>query len=286
MPGRKPIVVESSDSVRIAVHDLGGTGPPVLFAHATGFCGPVWGPVADHLPDYRCWALDFRCHGRSTRPSSGDLSWSGTADDALAAIDAVGGDGWFGVGHSMGGAALLLAEQRQPGAFRGLWCFEPVVFPPAFVGIDDSDNPLALGAARRREVFESFDAARGTLAAKPPLYVFDAASLSAYVEGGFAQQSDGSVRLSCSAADESAFYLMGPHHDAFEHLGEVTCPVTIARGRPEPGPASVAPVITSALPAGRLVEMPSVGHFGPMEHPAAVASAIRAATALDVRPTT
>src|SRR5690349_20798784 len=112
-----PRTVTSTQGVELALHDLGGDGPPILFAHATGFCGPIWGPVAEHLADHRGWALDFRCHGRSTRPLDDDLSWRGTGDDVLAVVDALGLVDLVGVGHSMGGAALLLAEQRRPGTF-------------------------------------------------------------------------------------------------------------------------------------------------------------------------
>ena len=36
----------------------------------------------------------------------------------------------FGFGHSMGAAALLMAEPRRPGLFAGLVCYEPVIYPP------------------------------------------------------------------------------------------------------------------------------------------------------------
>ena len=37
MPDAMPIeLIDSTDGVRLAVHDLGGDGPPLLLAHATG----------------------------------------------------------------------------------------------------------------------------------------------------------------------------------------------------------------------------------------------------------
>ena len=263
--------------VTLALHDLGGdpTGTPILFCHATGFCAPVWGPVARLLADHRCWALDFRCHGRSSRPTDDDLSWSGTADDVLAAIDRLELVRPFGAGHSMGGAALLLAEQRRPGTFAGLWCFEPIVIPHEPEGSVPDANPLAEGAARRREVFPSFDAARANFASKPPMSAFDAAALDGYIEGGFEQLEDGTVRLRCRAADESRFYRMGATAAADEHLAEVACPVTVVRGRVEPGPALLAPAVAATVADGRLLEDPGVGHFGPMEDPTGTARSIR-----------
>jgi pimeloyl-ACP methyl ester carboxylesterase len=270
-----PRTVESTAGVQLAVHDLGGDGPPVLFAHATGFCAPIWGPVAEQLPGWHGWALDFRCHGRSTRPIDDDLDWAGTADDVLAVVDALDLHGAIGVGHSMGGAALLLAEQRRPGTFAGLWLFEPIVIPPGTFPEDGGSNPLAEGAARRRDVFPSFDAAYDNFAAKPPMSSFRPECLRAYVEGGFERQADGNVRLRCRPADESRFYLMGSRHGAYEHLGEVACPTTVVRGAPDPGPHAFAAAVAERLPRARLVDLASVSHFGPMEAPALAASSIR-----------
>ena len=53
--------VRTPDGIDVAVHDLGGTGPVLLFAHATGFHGRVWQPLADRLGDmFHCIAIDFR----------------------------------------------------------------------------------------------------------------------------------------------------------------------------------------------------------------------------------
>ena len=107
--------VRSSDGVHLKVHDLGGDGPPLLFAHATGFHGRVWEPLASHLPQFSKWSLDMRAHGDSTVPADRPLEWEGFADDVLAVIDALGLESPYGVGHSKGGAAMLRAEQRRPG---------------------------------------------------------------------------------------------------------------------------------------------------------------------------
>ena len=283
-PADPELHVTSSSGVVVALHDLGGdpNGSPILFCHATGFCGSVWRPVARELAEHRCWALDFRCHGGSTRPIDDDLSWSGTADDVLAVIDRLGLVRPLGVGHSMGGAALLLAEQRRPGTFAALWCFEPIVIP-ADMAEPDGGNLLAEGAARRREVFDSFAAARANFASKPPMQSFAPDALDGYVEGGFEQLADGTVRLRCRAADESRFYRLGAEAGAGEHLDEVGCPVTVVRGRVEPGPAQFAPAVADAVRDGHLVEDPSVGHFGPMEDPVGTARSIRGAAAVTPR---
>jgi pimeloyl-ACP methyl ester carboxylesterase len=271
-----PITAPSTDGVVVVVHDLGGDGPPLLLCHATGFHGRVWQPVADRLPHRHCFAPDLRGHG-DTPPGHGDLAWDGFADDVLAVVDVLGLANVLAVGHSKGGAALLLAEQARPGTFAGLYLYEPVVFPPStFVG---ADNPLAIGAARRRATFDSFDAAYENFAGKPPLDRLDPAVLRAYVEHGFRLQADGTVTLKCRPEVEAATFAMGARHGAFERLGEVRCPVTIARGAygDERSPANIAAALAEALPHGRLDEHPELGHFGPLEDPAAIAACIDAA---------
>src|ERR1700694_5901767 len=156
-----------------------------MFAHATGFHGRVFAPMASHLAGrYRCAALDARGHGDSGSPASGAF-WRGFAEDVLAASDALGGTSLVGAGHSFGGAALLMAEQARPGTFAALWCFEPIILPPGFPPEQGPDNRLAQGALKRREVFGSRQEAYENYASKPPLEVLDPEALRAYVDFGF-----------------------------------------------------------------------------------------------------
>src|SRR3546814_20645161 len=81
------ITVDSTDGVRLAVHELGNPDPdarPLLLCHATGFHGRVWRALADELPGRRCLALDFRGYGDSTEPE-GQLTWDGFGRDVGAA---------------------------------------------------------------------------------------------------------------------------------------------------------------------------------------------------------
>jgi pimeloyl-ACP methyl ester carboxylesterase len=273
--------IPSSDGVLLAVHDLGGDGPDLLLAHANGFHGRVWDPMVEALGGFHVWSVDLRAHGDSPLPDGVNLDWAGFADDVLAVIDTLGLHRPFGVGHSLGGAAELLAEERRPGTFRALWCFEPVIVPPALMREGPTpDNPLSAGARRRRERFDSVDAAVANYASKPPFAALDPRALRAYVEHGFSQEADGSIRLKCSREHEAEIFAIGPTREAFVDLGSVACPVTVAVGdRDAPGPAAFAPAVVDALPQGHLQEFPSLGHFGPLEAPEAMALAVRQAFA-------
>lgn len=200
------------------------------------------------------------------------------ATDVVAAIDGLGWTGTplVGIGHSMGAAALLLAEQDSPGLFSSVTLFEPIVFPAHLV-TDPGENPLAAGARRRREHFESRAAARENYAAKPPMASFTAEALDGYVMGGLTADGAGTgVRLCCSPEREAACYEMGTRHGAYERLADVRCPSIVMCGIDGGYPATVAPLVADALPKGRLIQLGDMGHFGPFERPSRIAEMVLA----------
>jgi pimeloyl-ACP methyl ester carboxylesterase len=270
-------MVTTPDGVRIAYYDLGGEGPPLVLAHATGFCGPVLGPLAARLgARFRCFALDERAHGASDPPPDGDFDWHGFATDVLALVDHLGLERPFGFGHSCGGAALLLAEEARPGTFAGLYCYEPVVYtgdePPAPT---IERNPLAAGALRRRSEFGSRREAIANFAGKAPFDRLDPDVLSAYVDNGFTPVVGGGIALRCRREHEAQVFAHALSHDAYARLGRVRCPVTLACGAETDamGPDLLA-ALASRLDAPATIVLPGVGHFGPLEDPAAVAASV------------
>lgn len=268
--------VPSTDGVELEVHDLGGDGPPLLLCHATGFHGLVWRPLARHLEDrFSVWSLDFRGHGLSSAPDPArGFAWEGFADDVHAVVEALELRSPAAVGHSKGGAALLLAEAARPGTFSSLWCYEPIVFPPA-TGPADGESGLAAGAATRRDTFPSRQDALDNYASKQPLRVLDPDALAAYVEHGFDEHADGSVVLRCRPEHEAQVYRMGGSHQGWDVLPDVTCPTTIACGGPTATiGAELAGRIAGRLAAGRVQVFEQLGHFGPLEDPGAVAEVV------------
>jgi len=273
----------------IAVHDLGGRGPDVFLAHAAGFHGRVWEPVAHRLADrFHCIAYDVRGHGDSVVEGDPDegWDWATLARDALAVVDGLGLDRPLGLAHSSGATGLLLAETARPGTFAGLYCFEPIgatsdgpTPPPA------PDHPMATQARRRRSTFASRQEAEETYGAKPPLSDLSAEGLHAYVEHGFADTEDGSVRLKCRPEHEAHLYEYGFAHDVFRRLTEVACPVVLARGDASRAvPTGVLERWAQRLADGRVEVLAGVGHLAPLEDPGLVAEAAAAAFGRIVRP--
>lgn len=282
------LVEGSEHAVAIAVHRWTGSGPPLLLVHATGFCARLWDPVVTHLPGRRCIAPDARAHGQTIAPASASLSWTAVAHDLIAVIDRLDLAGITAAGHSMGGAVLLLAEAARPGTFAGIYCYEPVTYPPEVAARFLAADELPSMTLRRRDRFPSRDAARANFASKPPMSVFADDALDAYVEHCFLldPSSDGlshaerdgtdGVRLRTQPPDEAALYRYGATHGAFERLGGIRCPVTIAAGAPgdELAPSTWAARVAAALPRGRLVRFDDLGHFGPQQAPARIAASL------------
>jgi pimeloyl-ACP methyl ester carboxylesterase len=278
-------LIASTGGVRIALHDFGGpddpTAPILLFAHATGFHGRAWEPVASLLTDrYRCIAIDLRGHGVSDTPDDASLSWRFMGDDVLAAVDSdlIGGRrDVHGIGHSLGCAALVLAASRRPGLLRSLWLYEPAIVGPAVIPRSGSSNPMVDRALRRRASFASYDEALANFAGKPPLNELHPDALAAYVRGGFAPQPDGTVTLRCTPAAEAAVFRGGDNSEAFEALSSLDMPVALVAGRPEAlGPVTFVPSVLAQLSRGTLVERRHLGHFGPLEDPTGIGRDIAA----------
>jgi pimeloyl-ACP methyl ester carboxylesterase len=275
MPPEPALRVRGAGGVEIATYHLGGDGPPVMLLHATGFHGRCWLPMAPALAGhFSVWAIDQRGHGASGKAPS-YLDWSLFVDDLFAVLEALGGNGaggWRGVGHSMGAAVLLLAEQRRPGTFLDLCGYEPVVMPstPPPTGFSGG-NSMSAQARKRRHTFASREAARQNFAAKLPMNRFDPAALDAYVTYGFVDEPGGGVTLACTGEDEASIYEGAPENHAWDRLSEVRPPVTVLGGEDRRDPVSgYVEDIARRLPRGGAIRMPGLSHFGPFEDPIAV----------------
>ncbi|HVE94031.1 MAG TPA: alpha/beta hydrolase [Acidimicrobiales bacterium] len=268
----------TDDGVDIAWHDLGGSGPDLLLAHATGFCAAVWEPIARHLTDrFRVVTFDERGHGASGRAPGGNYEWHGFASDALAVLATAQLDRPFAAGHSCGGALLLLAEQHRPSSFAALWCFEPIVFP--FTTPPGRNNPLAARARRRTAEFASREDALANYRNKRPLNALHPDVLAAYVRDGFVD-AEGCVRLACEPEDEARTYEMGSQHDAYDHLDGVRCPVALLCGEHTD---AITPSLldrqAERLPRATTDVWRDHGHFGPLVDPERAAASIAASFA-------
>lgn len=270
-----PVVptIRSHDGLALALAHLHvrGDRPSVLAVHATGFCKELWLPILGDLP-YDRVLMDQRGHGLSEMGPP-PFDWADLGRDVLAVADAVTSERRVGLGHSSGGAALLLAESMRPGTFDALVLFEPIVLPPPRVRLDD--DPLVAGALRRRPVFESRHAALASFRGRGPFARWDDAVLEAYVEHAF-HDRDGGWALRCARETEAEFYASARTHDAWERLLGIGCPVLLVAGADTTAPvAEHLEEQADRLPNSTLRIVPGHGHFLPMEQPDLVREALR-----------
>ncbi len=259
--------------IATAAWEQGEDGPLLVLVHATGFCKELAAPVVEELsrrlPAFRAVSLDQRAHGDSTA-SPPPYDWWDVGRDVLAVV----GDrrGAVGIGHSSGGAVLLLAELLAPGTFRSLVLVEPIVFPPPYGSFPD--NPLSVAARKRTASFADRRAARRRWQDRAPFATWDRRALDAYLEGGLVWR-DGAWVLKCAPEAEAAFYVGAMLHEGWERLGEIVPPVLLVAGEHSPThSAAFLRTMAGRMPSASFVIVPDTSHFVWMERPDLVAAEI------------
>lgn len=273
-------MIPSLDGIIIAMHDFGGQGSPVLLSHATGFHAHCWEPMAQILSaNHHVMGFDHRGYGDAETVDPATIEWQQYGNDALAAARHLSaqhdGQPIIGVGHSMGGASLLMAALQEPTLFTALFVFEPIVFPPAPENEDRPSSPLAGGARKRRSTFPTFEAALENFTAKPPMDSFHPVAREAYVRHGFKPNANGEVELKCLPEHEARTYETGGTHSTWGDLANISTRVWVLSGAPAPfQPSSFAVKVAENIPSSTYVQFDEMGHFGPLEHPAHIASLV------------
>ncbi|MBW8751822.1 MAG: alpha/beta fold hydrolase, partial [Propionibacteriales bacterium] len=115
-----PRFVTSTDGVRLAVHESGDPGGPVLVAvHGYPDNHHVWDRMAAALDDFRVVTYDIRGAGESDKPTErAAYRIEQLGDDLLAVLDAVSPDGPVHLlGHDWGSMQLWepLSDPRLQG---------------------------------------------------------------------------------------------------------------------------------------------------------------------------
>ena len=238
----------------------------VYFAHASSFCAGVWAPVIDGLEGVDCVTWDFAGHGLGPDLAL-PVDWRRFGEQVLDETE----PGGIGVGHSMGAAAMTMAQLADPDRFRFLLLIEPMIFPGPYGRQDRQISEVAL---RRKNSFESREAARENFASKDAFAGWDEAALDGYVECGLV--GEGPVELACDREVEADIYRASHAHDTWERLGEVEIPVLLLAGEnTDSTPPEFARQQTAQFPKAGLEIVPDAGHFLPMERPVLVANRVR-----------
>jgi pimeloyl-ACP methyl ester carboxylesterase len=247
-----------------------GSGPGVVCLHANASSSGQWRPLMQLLaPRWRVLAADSYGAGRTP-------AWPGHRTirlrDEAALLEPVfrsAGAPFVLVGHSYGAAVALVAAAARPDRVRALALYEPTLFalldrvsPPP----NDSDGIR----------FAVADAAAAVAAGDP-----DAAA-ECFVDFWSGSGAWAGTPEARRAAIRAAIVNVGAWGEAL--FGEPTplaafaglqVPVLLMSGTRSPASGrGVGRLLTRVLPRAEVVELPGLGHMGPVTHPDVVNRAI------------
>ena len=269
----------------IAVLRFGAeNAPPLLFAHANGFCASAYRQMFEALGDrFNIFGIDLRGFGRTTLPADPHRhrSMDVFAADIKELIDALIRDHsvrgqWIFAGHSLGGAsaALAAAGRRDIAALR---LIEPVATPRSWAMMARlpfwrnlaSAAPLVKGARGRRARWPDRAAVRASYEKKPLFSTWAEGVLDDYLEDGLRDEGD-AVALSCAPAWEAATFA-GQAHDFWAAVEEAPAPLTVLAADHQS--TTVPPAAARALEkrGARVVKVEGRTHLFPFEDPKAAA---------------
>jgi pimeloyl-ACP methyl ester carboxylesterase len=224
--------------------------PPVLLLHGGNQSSHSWDLVSLHLADrYHVYAIDQRGHGDTEWSRELDYTMEAMAADALAFLDDQGVDRPIIFGHSMGGRVTLTTSLQAPEVARALVIVDvgPELSPEGtkvvgdFVAhnIEFDDLEVFLDNVVRYDRFRSREHIARTVKY----------NLLVRADGKYVSKVD-HRRLRGAPSDLT-----------LDQVAAIPCPVLLVRGgESDVLLADAAERFVQALPNGRMVTVPNVGH--------------------------
>jgi len=259
--------------------------PSLLFVHATGFHGRIWDRIIEPLGGLHSIALEQRGHGRSEKCKI--KHWRAFGKDVAAFVRALRLNNLIGIGHSMGGHALVdAAAQTSIGAlspfkaFARLLLLDPTIPAPESYASPpfnrlDGMHP----AARRFNAFASVEDMMERLASKSAFPLYDPQTFRDYCKHGLIPSADGGLTLACPPEIEASVYMTARTNAAiFDSVARVDVPVLVVRAKAPEAERGIMdfsssptwPGLADRFSQGRELHWPDVTHFIPMQAPGAV----------------
>ena len=258
MPTQEPFVREA------------GAGPAVVCLHSNASSSAQWRSLMDSLSKtHHVLAPDSYGSGKSPEWSSNRTISLSDEVDLLEPVLARAGPVFTLVGHSYGAAVALIATLRDPRRIRALVLYEPTLFAleesqmPSPNGVDGIRNAVAAASAAldlgdqdsAAKHFIDFWMGDGSWARTPP-------------------ERKPSIARSVVNIRRWAHALF-TEPTPLAAFSALNMPILYLTGGSSPESArAVARRLAPALPKVRVIELPNVGHMGPVTHPDMVNEAI------------
>lgn len=257
-----------------------GEGRAVHFAHANGFPAGVYSSIIDGLSkEHKVYALNhcsrFRCDRVcDTRPVKVE-HWEHIADELIGFLDGMGRKPYTGIGHSLGGVSTMIASVKRPDLFSKIIMLDPVLLAPRLILLIRfmrligmrGKFPLAVRARKRRDGWESKAEAEEYFKDKALFKDWDDSSFKAYIEYGFAELEDGSVRLFCPPETEAQMF-ESYCVNVWKWVKKLKVPAVIIRGENSDTLLDASWDLFGRLqPSVKKIVAPGAGHLFPLEKP-------------------
>lgn len=222
---------------------------PVLMLHGNGEEHGIFGQVIDAVcaSGRPVVAVDSRAQGKSTRGTE-ELTYELMADDALAALAALGFGKAHLLGFSDGAIEALIIARDHPELALSLLSIGANLSPD---GVDDS--------------FQMEQAAQSLLAWADFWEKGDGSRRD--VDPGLVRPTPQEAR---TAAELLHMMVVYPQIDPAS-LSQITCPTTVMAGEFDEIKREETNLIHVSIPGSRLVIVPGAGHVLPKEAPEDVA---------------
>ncbi len=259
--------------------DFGGTGPPLVFLHANGYPPRGYRALLERLAaHYLVRAIVQRPLWEGSRPAE-LRDWTPLTNDLFHYLDENHDTPVIGVGHSMGGIALLRAALREPQRFSALILLDPVLFLPHFIigwnifralGLGHVVHPLIGPAKARRRHFDDLERLFTGYRRRPTFKYMSDPALRDYVASIACPQPGGSYQLYYSAEWEVQIYYTGVWRDLelWRGLPGLRLPLLIIRGgQTDTFLAETARRVARIRPGTRIETIAQATHLVPLEHP-------------------
>jgi pimeloyl-ACP methyl ester carboxylesterase len=250
----------------------------INLACANGFTPQTYTPaLAPLFERYRVLSAPNRQLWPDAPPSS-LTNWHQLGDDLLAQLDAITDQPVIGIGHSVGGVAMMYAAIKRPQRFSKLILIEPTMISPRYilwilsamrlVGMEGRVR-IVQGALKRRREWPSKDEAFNLLSAKPLFKYWEPAAMRAYIETGLRPAANGVELVISPEWDAQIFKTLAT--DVWSLPQRLTVPTMVIHG----GKTNIFTPLSARLfqqrkRDARMELISDAGHMVPQEQPAAV----------------
>lgn len=249
----------------------------IVFSHANGFPAKTYAYLFEFLKPYPIQYINKIGHGHYKV----EKDWQPLADELISFAENLNKP-LVGIGHSVGGVAILYAATKRKDLFRKIILLDPPLVPGGYrkyllafakkTGLVGNLLPIAKKTKTRRREFSSKAEALAYFKSKKLFELFHSNCLKDYIEEGLVYNSNKNCyELAFSADIEYAIFCTSP--DIYPFATGIDIPITLIYSN---GIASQDDInwYKRRFPHVQIIDF-KAGHMFPFEQPQKTAELIK-----------